>query len=162
MVLAPSVQSAKQKVIRKITGRIRQSLLPTLFVSFPFMTSSCCSAIKACRTLRSFSLLSCFLAALPLFPPAGWRGARRRSDCHLRLASAAVLVFWLMASPPATRSGPPTGVLTGVPERRPCSNRPSEIRYGRLPGLRCAAAVATGGGSSGSSVAATPPEALLF
>ena len=120
--------------MRKITGRIWRIVLVVPCVVFPFMASSCRTAISACPKLLALSLLRCFLASLLLSSPAGWRGARRRIEsCRWRKeSSAAVLVFLLMASPPATRSGPPTGVLTGVPERRPCSYRLSEI----LPGAK--------------------------
>src|SRR5215469_9506809 len=160
MVAAPSVHSARKKVIRKITGRISRIVRVLPFVVLLFMASSSRAAISACPSLLVLSLLPCFVSS-----PAGWRGARRRSwSCRLQEASAAVLGFWLMASPPSTRSGPPTGGLAGVPERWPCSNRLSEIflpsllpcfltslLYGRRPCLCCAVAVATGDGSSVSS-----------
>ena len=90
------------------------------------MTPSRRTASCACPNSRNLSLLPCFLTSLLLFPPAGWRGARRRFVSGLLQidSSAAVLVFLLMAAPPATRSGPPAGVLAGVPEGRPCSYRP--------------------------------------
>ena len=108
------------------------------------MVSSSRIAILACPNSLSslvLSLLHCFIASLlPLFPPAGWRGARRwfASRSSPNESSAAVLVLWLMAAPPATRSGPPAGGLAGVPERRPCSNRlPEILRTRNFVPLRC-------------------------
>src|SRR5258708_4507738 len=82
------------------------------------MTSSRRTAICACPNSRRLSLLPCFLTSFLLFPPAGWRGARRRFvSGPLQIdSSAAVLVFLLMAAPPATRSGPPAGGLGDLPE----------------------------------------------
>ena len=130
MVIAPRVHIARQNAIRKITGRITRNFSPAPRTTFPSMVSSRRTTICAYPNPPTLSLLRCFLSSLLLSSPAGWRGARRRVvSCPLQNDSnAAGLVFLLMTAPPATRSGPPAGVLAGVPRRRPCSYRLLEIR----------------------------------
>src|SRR5258708_19097911 len=144
--MAPRVHIARKNVILKITGRIAGNVPAVPETAFLFMAPRRRTTICACPNSLARSLPLCFHTPLLLSSPAGWRGARRWfRSCPLRKeSSAAVLVFLLMAAPPATRSGPPAGALASVPERRPCSYRLSEIlHYGRLFPLRCAAAVAT-------------------
>src|SRR5258705_1901708 len=152
--MAPSVHIARQNAILKITGRITRNVPAVPETAFLFLAPSRRTTICACPKALALSLPLCFHTSLLLSSPAGWRGARRWfRSCPLRKeSSAAVLVFLLMAAPPATRSGPPAGVLAGVPERRPCSYRLSEIlNYGRFFPFRCATAVATGAGFLESS-----------